>query len=52
MLALNENKLTVSVAIPTYNREQVLIDTIEQVLAQNPPADEVTCHRSDRRTRA
>ncbi len=26
---------TISVAIPTYNREQVLIETIDQVLAQN-----------------
>src|SRR4051812_40897473 len=32
---------TVAVAIPTYLRGQVLLDTIEQVLAQDPPADEV-----------
>ena len=32
---------TVCVAIPTYRREQVLVDTIRQVLAQDPPADEV-----------
>lgn len=33
--------LTVCVAIPTYNRERVLIDTLEQVFAQDPPTDEV-----------
>jgi GT2 family glycosyltransferase len=32
---------SVCLAIPTYNREQVLLDTIRQVLAQEPPADEV-----------
>ncbi len=32
---------TVCVAIATYNRERVLVDTIKQVLAQDPPADEV-----------
>ena len=32
---------TVSVAIPTYRREGVLLDTIRQVLKQDPPADEV-----------
>lgn len=32
--------LRLCVAIPTYNREQVLIDTIEQVLALVPSADE------------
>src|SRR5436190_18002406 len=32
---------TVAVAIPTYLRGQVLLDTIEQVLAQDPSADEV-----------
>ena len=37
----HRSRLSVSVAIPTYNRERVLIDTIEHVLAQNPPADEV-----------
>lgn len=33
--------LKVSVAIPTYNREKVLINTIEQVMIQYPPADEI-----------
>jgi len=33
--------MTICVAIPTYNRERVLIDTLEQVIAQDPPADEV-----------
>ncbi len=33
--------LTVAVAIPTYQREEVLLETIEQVLAQEPPADEI-----------
>ena len=37
----HESRFSVSVAIPTYNRERILIDTIEHVLAQNPPADEV-----------
>ena len=32
---------TITVAIPTYRRERVLIETIEQVFAQNPGADEV-----------
>lgn len=32
---------SVCVAIPTYNRESVLINTIKQVLVQKPPADEV-----------
>jgi len=32
---------TVAVAIPTYLRGQVMLETIEQVLAQVPPADEV-----------
>jgi len=31
----------VAVAIPTYNREELLINTLKEVLAQNPPADEV-----------
>src|SRR6476469_716579 len=35
------NPPTVAVAIPTYLRGQVLLDTIEQVLAQEPSADEV-----------
>jgi len=33
--------ISVSVAVPTFNREAVLIETLEQVLAQDPPADEV-----------
>ncbi|OPX35240.1 MAG: hypothetical protein B1H11_09435 [Desulfobacteraceae bacterium 4484_190.1] len=33
--------LTVCLAIPTYNRERILINTLEQVLAQDPPADEI-----------
>ena len=36
-----EAPTTVCIAIPTYNRERVLLDTLEQVLAQDPPADEV-----------
>lgn len=36
-----QTRLSVCVAIPTYNRECVLVDTIKQVLSQNPPADEV-----------
>jgi len=32
---------TIAVAIPTYLRGRVLLETIEQVLAQDPPADEV-----------
>lgn len=33
--------VTVCVAIPTYNRERVLINTLKQVFNQVPPADEV-----------
>jgi len=33
--------LTVCVAIPTYNREKTLVETLEQVFAQDSPADEV-----------
>ncbi len=32
---------SIAVAIPTYNREQVLINTIYQILNQNPPANEI-----------
>ena len=32
---------TITVAIPTYNREQVLINTVQHVLAQGRPADEI-----------
>lgn len=33
--------LKICVAIPTYNREKVLLETLEQVLALDPPADEI-----------
>lgn len=33
--------VTVAVAIPTYRRERVLVDTVRQVLAQDPPPDEI-----------
>ena len=36
-----KDRPSVCVAIPTYNRERVLVDTIKQVLAQDPPSDEV-----------
>lgn len=32
----NKTEITVCVAVPTYNREQVLVDTVEQVLGQIP----------------
>ncbi|MBC19030.1 MAG: hypothetical protein CMJ74_02065 [Planctomycetaceae bacterium] len=35
------HSLTITVAIPTYNREQVLINTIQHVMAQGRPADEI-----------
>lgn len=39
---LNNHQLpTIAVGIPTYRREQVLVDTIEQVLRQQYPPDEV-----------
>lgn len=31
----------ITVAVPTFNREGILIDTLKEVLSQNPPADEV-----------
>jgi glycosyltransferase involved in cell wall biosynthesis len=34
-------ELRTAVGIPTYLRDSVLVDTIRQVLAQQPPADEV-----------
>jgi GT2 family glycosyltransferase len=36
-----EDTMTVCVTIPTYQREGVLVETIRQVVAQDPPADEV-----------
>lgn len=33
--------VTISVGIPTYLRDYILIDTIRQVLAQQPPANEI-----------
>ena len=35
------SNIKIAIAIPTYNREQVLIDTINDVLKQNPPPDEI-----------
>lgn len=37
---INGNKLSVAIVIPTFNREKVLIDTIESVLSLNPQPDE------------
>lgn len=37
----SETGVTVCVAIPTYNRERVLLGTLEQVFAQASPPDEV-----------
>lgn len=34
-------RLRVAVAIPTYGRDEVLIDTLKDVFCQKPPADEV-----------
>ncbi|MGA2032739.1 MAG: glycosyltransferase [Thermoguttaceae bacterium] len=36
-----ETQLTVAIAIPTYLREAVLVDTCRQVIALSPPPDEV-----------
>ena len=36
-----ENELRVALVIPTYNRDDVLIDTLKGVFSQNPPADEI-----------
>jgi GT2 family glycosyltransferase len=36
-----ENRLTLTVAIPTYCREQVLLDTVRQLLGQTPTALEI-----------
>lgn len=33
--------VSLALAVPTYRRERVLVDTLEQVLAQDPPPDEV-----------
>jgi GT2 family glycosyltransferase len=38
---MSENKLRVALVIPTYNRDDILIDTLKGVFSQNPPADEV-----------
>jgi hypothetical protein len=35
------SEVRLAVAIPTYRRDQVLIDTLEQLFAQRPPADEI-----------
>ena len=35
------NSLTIAVAIPPYNRVQVLINTIQHVMAQGRAADEI-----------
>lgn len=35
------DRISVCVAIPTYLREQFLVATVQEVLAQDPPADEV-----------
>jgi GT2 family glycosyltransferase len=35
------DSMRIAVAIPTYNRGEVLLDTLRQVLAQEPRADEV-----------
>lgn len=37
----SNTRMSVCVAIPTYNRESVLIRTLQSVFAQNPSADEV-----------
>jgi glycosyltransferase involved in cell wall biosynthesis len=34
-------RVTVCVAVPTYMRDGVLVDTLRQLIAQEPPADEV-----------
>jgi len=31
----------ISIVIPTYRREQVLVDTLHALLRQEPPADEI-----------
>lgn len=36
-----DKEKSVAVIIPTFNREKVLVDTIESVLSLSPPADEV-----------
>ena len=41
MASTRDSKPTICIAIPTYNRESVLVETIRQVLVQDPPADEV-----------
>lgn len=45
-------EVRVAVAIPTYNRDQVLIATIKQVFGQDPPADElIVIDQSEAHTR-
>lgn len=41
MSAKRDSTYSICIAIPTYNRETVLCKTIEQVLQQDPPSDEV-----------
>ncbi|HNX29964.1 MAG TPA: glycosyltransferase family 2 protein [Holophaga sp.] len=36
-----ENRLTVGIAIPTYNREEILVKTLEQVFTLAPLPDEI-----------
>lgn len=38
---MSEGAVPVSVAIPTFGRDEVLLDTIEQLLAQQPRAEEI-----------
>lgn len=40
-LTLNAQKPTIAVAVPTYRREQVLIDTLEQLRRQEPLPHEI-----------
>jgi len=40
-MAVATSRLRIAVVIPTFGREQALVDTVRMVLAQDPPADEV-----------